>query len=112
MLKARLLAMFFPGTITKQPQINAAITEVVNELAPSVVHIRFQIGEDWSGDPAIFFRVLLSDEASTAQNLREVTKRVERRMEEKVDFFEPRIIPYFNYRSQAEQSKLQDPIWA
>ena len=104
--------MFFPHAITKQPQINAAIAEVVNEIAPSVVHIRCEIGEDWSGDPAIFFRVLLSDDASKAKNLNDVTSRVEQRMAEKVDFSAIGLFAYFNFRSQSEQAKMREPAWA
>lgn len=104
--------MFFHSAMTQQPQINAAIAEVVRELAPSVVHIRFDIGEDWSGDPAIFFRVLLSDEAVTSENLRKVTAQVRKRLDEKIDFREIGLFSYFNFRSQSEQAKLLEPSWA
>ena len=41
-----------------------AINEVERCLAPDVVRIRYDIGEDWSGQWAIFFRVVLTDEAA------------------------------------------------
>jgi len=56
--------MVIAADSSKQPQINAAVTDVVKELSPSVKKIRFDIGQDWSGQWAIFFRVLLSDDAS------------------------------------------------
>ena len=55
--------MISPSAVTTQSEINSAISEVVSLLAPDVVHIRYDIGEDWSGDWGIFFRILLSDEA-------------------------------------------------
>jgi hypothetical protein len=104
--------MFFHSAMTKQPQINAAIAEVVRELAPSVAHIRYDLGEDWSGDPAIFFRVLLSDDAVTPQNLHDVASQVRERLDEKVDFRGIGLFSYFNFRSQSEQAKLLEPSWA
>jgi hypothetical protein len=67
--------MRFPSAVAKQPQINAAVSEVVRLLTPDVVHIRYDIGQDWSGDWAIFFRVLLSDEASRTRLVRPLPLR-------------------------------------
>jgi hypothetical protein len=35
-----------PAVITMRPQIEAAISEVVHLLAPDVVYIRYEIGND------------------------------------------------------------------
>jgi len=104
--------MNFPAAIAKQPQINAEITEVVRLLAPDIVHIRYDIGQDWSGDWSIFFRVLLSDEASRENNLRRVTKQVVGKISERLDFSGLGLIPYFNFRSQSEQAEMREPAWA
>jgi hypothetical protein len=96
----------------KVPQINAAIAQVVSELSPAVQYIRFEIGQDWSGDWAIFFRVVLSDDASNPPSLRVVAENVRRRMSEQVDFDSIGVIPYFNFRSQSEQAMLREPAWA
>ena len=45
-----------------QPSRGAAPKK--RSLAPDVVHIRYDIGEDWSGQWAIFFRVVLNDNAA------------------------------------------------
>lgn len=68
--------MYSPLALGKQLQINAAVADVVKELPPWVRHIRYDIAQDWSGQLAIFFRVLLSDEASKTGRLRDVTTRV------------------------------------
>ncbi len=97
---------------SKQPQISAAVTDVVKELSPSVKKIRFDIGQDWSGQWAIFFRVLLSDDASEPKNLREIAPRVVRRMSDRLDLPGLGLFPYFNFRSEAEQALVKDLAWA
>ena len=104
--------MIMPGAITKQPQINAAVSAVVQELSPWVRHIRYDIAQDWSGQWAIFFRVLLSDEASRGKNLRDITNRVVWRMSERLDLPELGLFPYFDFRSESEQATLREPEWA
>ena len=103
--------MNFPSAITRQPEINAAISEVVRLLAPDVVHIRYVIDQDWSGDRAIFFRVLLSDDASR-NRLREVTTQVVSLLSERLDFAAMELFPYHNFRSQSEQTTLMEAAWA
>ncbi len=48
------------ATLPTQEQVD----RIAHDLAPDVVRIRLNIAQDWSGDPAIYFRVILSDEAS------------------------------------------------
>ena len=98
--------------LSKQPQINAAVTDVVRELSPSVKKIRFDIGQDWSGQWAIFFRVLLSDDACEPKNLRDIAPRVVWRMSERLDLPRLGLFPYFNFRSEAEQALVKDLAWA
>lgn len=100
-----------PSGTVKQPEINAAVTEVVRLMTPDVVHIRYDIGRDWSGDWAIFFRVLLSDEASK-KRLRAVAKEVAWRLSERLDFEALGLFPYHNYRSVSEQEALREESWA
>ena len=76
------------------------------------MRLRYTLGEDWSGDPAIFFRVLLSDRASRRDQLYSVTSRVKDAIVQRLEPFEQwGVLPYFSYRSQAEQSMLQEAPW-
>jgi len=102
--------MYLPSAGAKQ-EINAAVSEVVRLLGPDVVHIRYDIGRDWSGDRAIFFRVLLSDEASRTR-LRDVTTQVVWRLAERLDFPSMGLFPYHNFRSVSEQDVLREEAWA
>jgi|SRR6516164_2610051 hypothetical protein len=67
--------IFVPSAVTKHAEINAAIQRVGHLVGPDVVRIRYQIGEDWSGQWPIFFRVVLTDEAAR-RRLREVAMKV------------------------------------
>jgi hypothetical protein len=98
-------------TATKQPQIDAAVAEVATQLEPDVVHIRYEIGQDWSGQWAIFFRVLLSDDAGE-KRLREVATQVVWRLADRLDFAALGLFPYHNFRSVSEQAVLREEAWA
>ena len=50
-----------------------------------MVHIRYDVGQDWSGDWAIYFRVVLSDEVAKLR-LREVATNVVWHLSERLDF--------------------------
>lgn len=102
----------YPIATAKQPQINAAVAAVMRDLSPlGVRHIRYDIAEDWSGQLAIFFRVVLSDAAST-ERLRDVTTQVIWRMSEKLDLPNLGLFPHFDFRSESEQAALNEPEWA
>ena len=103
--------MYSPSAVTKQSEIRAAIDEVERNLAPDVVRIRYDIGEDWSGQWAIFFRIVLTDEAAR-RRLREVATNVVWGLARQLDFPAMGVFPYHNFRSVSEQSMLQEPAWA
>jgi hypothetical protein len=102
--------MYPPTAIQKKPQINAAGAEVVKVFSPSVKYIRYDIGQDWSGQWAIFFRVMLSDDA--AQNrLRDIVPRVMWGTSDRLDIPNLGLFPYFDFRSESEQAKVPEPAW-
>ena len=103
--------MYLPSAITKQAEIDLAVADVVRLLSPDVVHIKYDIGKDWSGDWAIFFRALLSDEASN-NRLREVASQVVWRLAERLDFPGMGVFPYHNFRSVSEQAVIREEAWA
>jgi hypothetical protein len=67
--------MQLPSAITKQSQIQAAINAVKRSLAPDAVHVRYEIGQDWSGEWSIFFRMVLTDDAAK-HRLRDVAAKI------------------------------------
>jgi hypothetical protein len=98
--------MYLPAAITKQTEIDSAVAEVAGILAPDVVYIRYEIGQDWSGDWAIYFRVILSDEAGQ-KKLRQVAKEVVRLLADRLDFPLLGVFPYHNISSATEQAEIQ-----
>jgi len=103
--------MYLPSAVTKQQEIDAAISQVVAELSPDVIRIRYDIGEDWSGQWAIFFRVVLSDD-SARRRLRDVITNVVGALADRLDFPGMGVFPYHNFRSVSEQAALQEEAWA
>jgi hypothetical protein len=101
-----------PRVFVNQSEIASAIQRVAFALAPDVVQIRYSLGGDWTGDPSIYFRIVLSDDASRPTRLREITQRVERTILGEIDTDELGLNPYFKYRSLSEHAALKDPAWA
>jgi len=87
------------------------IEQIAKDLAPDVVRIRFNLGLDWSEDPAIYFRVVLSDAATESDRLIGVTKMVEKRLFDEFGLWETDLLPYINFRSQSEQAQLKEAAW-
>src|SRR5258708_37442028 len=100
--------MYLPSAVTKKAEIDAAIQRAHQALGPDVVRIRYEIGEDWSGQWAIFFRVVLTDDAAR-RRLRDVAAKVVRELERQLDFPGIGVDPYHNFRSESEQETLQEP---
>ncbi|MBA3974276.1 MAG: hypothetical protein C0504_08690 [Candidatus Solibacter sp.] len=100
-----------PRGYVDQAQLASVVEEVRQALSPDVVRIRFDVGEDWIGAPAIFFRVVLSDQASRRPRLRDVTELVSRRVQDQVKPDEMGLQAYFNYRSDSEQREMKEQSW-
>lgn len=96
------------ATLPTQEQVD----RIAQELAPEVVSIGFRVGRDWSNDPAIYFRVVLSDEASRQSHLGATAIRIQDKLYERLNLLDSGYLPYFSFRSQSEQAKVQDdPRW-
>jgi hypothetical protein len=102
-----------PRAFAQQGEFAAAVAEVERQLHPRVVRIRYTLGDDWSGDPAVFFRIVLPDDASTRDRLLSATNDIEAAIVQRIEPLEQwGVLPYFNFRSQSEQAQLNEPAWA
>jgi hypothetical protein len=109
--------VFTPATRNDKEQIESAIMNVERRFSGKVERIRYSIGEDWASDPAIFFRILLKDEAIPRSASRELRTRAvseisnfiieSLKSEIQADDFQP----YFSVRTVSEQRELLDPKW-
>jgi hypothetical protein len=84
-------------------------------LPPTVARWRYTLENDWSGDPAIFFWIILTDEAARVEDpsrLSEVTRPIADLITREIDpLGEWGLIPYFHFRSQSEQAKLKEKVF-
>ena len=92
-------------------KIAARIAKAKKALGRDVVRIRFNLGEDWTGDPAVFIRVVLSDKASEEEHLGDVAQRVRNRVWNEIGVEEIGLYPYFCFRSQSETVECKDAHW-
>jgi len=104
--------MVLTTPVTKIPQINAAIEKVIGELSPAVRRIRYEFGDDWTGQPVIFFKVLLSDEAATMENLRKIAPLVRTRLFDECFASDLGLFPHVNFRTETEYAAHPEPAWA
>jgi hypothetical protein len=103
--------VYVPPAFSQDERIEAAIHRVEQDTKPDVVRIRYGINQDWSGEWAIFFRIVLTDEVARYR-LREVASKVEWGLRRELDYPGLGVFPYHNYRSVSEQAELQEPAWA
>lgn len=100
-----------PAAVTRQSEIQQAVAQVEQTLKPDVVFIHYDIRPDWDGDPAIYFHILLTDEAAE-HRLKELATNVVRRVDEPFDFLALGLIPYHKFSSVSEQAAAGADAWA
>jgi hypothetical protein len=97
----------------QQAQLDEAVGNLKPALGSDVVTLRYTLGQDWSGEPAIFFRVVLSERASQRDQLWRSTSQIENTIMQRLQPLEEwGVLPYFSFRSMAEQAALQEEAWA
>jgi hypothetical protein len=98
-----------PVMATVPSELDQAVKRVVRKLRPDAVRVAHVVGIDSTGEPAIFFQVVLSNEASSEGRIGDVARRIsttifnELRPQENWKLF-----PYFSFRSQAEEASRSD----
>ena len=81
-------------------------------LPPGVVNLRYTLKDDWSGDPAIFFWITLSDDAARLEVLSQNTRGIKDFVTQQIDpAGEWDLFPYFYFRSQSEQAMLKEKVF-
>jgi hypothetical protein len=103
--------MIFPRGVAQSTEL-ARHLKALEPFPPGIMNLRYMVENDWSGDPAIFFWITLSDEAARREVLSQSSRRI-------MDFITQRLdpagqwglIPYFNFRSQSEQARLKEEVF-
>ena len=99
------------GMIAAATAMQEQVDQVLREFSPEVVRIRFNNDNDWTGDPAIYFRAILSDEASRPERRRTVASKLRGRLHEIAEVLESGRIAYIHVRSESDQAKLREASW-
>ncbi len=102
---------YMPVRYVDQAEVAAAVDRAVLKMGDDVVRVRHVISEDTIGEPALYFRIVLSDDASQRSRLSEVTNRIETILSDDVRPWEMGLTPYFRYRSKSEMAVLSEPEW-
>jgi len=103
--------MRFPTAFVHQRALDSAVRSIEDSFSSQVVRIRHSFGEDSSGAPSIFFRVLVRDEAAPIVHLREFAQRISIALMDAARTDENGLHAYFDFRSVFEQARLRDPDW-
>jgi hypothetical protein len=103
-----------PTGYIDQTLLDEAVGRAIKKLGPEVVRVRYSVGADTDGDPALFFRIVLTDAAvRRKESLGNVVVRTRRTL---YDDIHPQenwgLIPYTSFRSASEVAKQNDPDWA
>jgi hypothetical protein len=95
-----------------QDKLEKAFGKAVKALDPREVRdVHFILGEDYTGDPSIFIRVLLTPEAAQESRLGEVAGRLRMQLSDTLQTYNRwGLLDYFNFTSDPEM--YRDPRWA
>jgi hypothetical protein len=94
-----------------QTRIRTGVVRAQRALGPDVVRIMYSFADDWTGEESLFFRVLISDEASAPSRLRKTTQRISAKILREIKADELGLQTYINFRSKSEQETLREPFW-
>ena len=102
---------FVPTAFVHQRALDAEVQVVAHSFGSQVVRIRHSFGEDASGAPSVFFRVLVRDEAAPIVYLKEFAQRLSIALMDAARTDENGLHAYFDFSSVSEQARLHDPDW-
>ena len=102
-----------PTGYVSQETIAREVERATRLLGPEVVRVMYTVGPDTSDEPAIHFRILLTDSAVREEILADVAGQIRRILFEELRTIENwGLRLYVRFRGQSEQEKLNDPAWA
>ena len=102
---------YVPAVVVNEAEIAKALKKAEKALKPDVVRIRYSLGDDWIGAPSIFFRAVITDDASQESKLREVSRRIKHEILNAVDAYEMGLQSYFYLRNLSEQKQMKEKSW-
>ncbi|HTU48026.1 MAG TPA: hypothetical protein VMF91_23405 [Bryobacteraceae bacterium] len=102
-----------PAGLVRQKELAKSVDRAIARLGNRIVHLSYSLGEDWTGEPSVFFRVVIPDAAAQEDKLVDVTNGIRSVVDDIVRPFENwGLLSYFSFRSKSEQNSRNDPEWA
>ena len=90
--------------MSEQEQVEAVLASIGR--FPFVTEIRHALDNDWSGDPAIRFWVILRDDVAESDEFAERAEEVRSAIADAVHESEIDRWPYIRFRAESEQAEL------
>jgi hypothetical protein len=107
--------VILPRAFIHQREFAEAVERVEQKLRESgqVVRVRHDLDYDSTGEPAVYFRIVMPDSSFADVRLLAATDDVANALIGDLDPLERwGVYPYFRYRSQSGQEATQEPSWA
>ena len=102
-----------PNGFVHLGQLDEEIQKAIRKLGPEVINVTYQLRPDSTGEPAIFFRIVLTDVAAQEDVLLESTRRIETMLIDEIQPIENwGRHPFFNYSTRPEQQRRKNLEWA
>jgi hypothetical protein len=99
--------MYVPSAFAQQSRFYAEIARAAQNLGPTVLSVSPTLGSNWNGEPAVFFTVVLTDAASRRDQILQSNNDVSNFIVQQIQPLEQwGVIPYFSFRSQSEQTRI------
>ncbi len=104
--------MYVPTGYVNQAQLGDIIAPAAQHLGPEAVRVAYSLGPDSTGEPSLFFRILLADASIREDTIADLTGRITGALFDAIRPIENwGLRPYFNFRSKSEQDRRPDPDW-
>jgi hypothetical protein len=103
---------YLPKGVAQPIELMKRLKDLGSLFPPEVVNWRYTLENDWSGDPAIFFWITISDDVARPPNLSSITHQIKKVINGHLDpLHEWGMMAYLNFRSQSEQEELKEAVF-
>jgi hypothetical protein len=107
--------VYIEKAFAHRDQFLAAVDRVASSLPPEVVQVFATLGTDWNGESAVFFKVILKDNAIPQSELIDFTQQITWTLIQELSPLEDwGVPPYFRFLTETEYAwvKQVEPAWA
>jgi hypothetical protein len=91
-----------------------AITRIASGLPHQVISVNPTLGNDWNGEPAVYFQIIIADNSVPRSHLLAFTKEISQSIVHQLRPLEEwGLLPYFNFLTQSDAARMgHQPSWA